>query len=1628
MDFLAEPEMLGVVSRWAAWMVAMSWQVAVLALVVWVATRLMRRTSAALRYGLWLLVLIKLVLPPTFTAPWSLGNLTHVAPKLTISFDAPTQEIPQSSTAAPHAVAPGVAPPALAEDRGLDLAPPPIPRADTAFAHLEGPSMLLEASAVTPPPASPRVSWAVVLLLLWAVVAMAMATSLLVQAVIHYRRVAHDLRPIDPSLDAVVAELASRMRIRQRFEVRMSPHLKVPAVCYLRRPTILLPKHLVETLSPEQFRNLIGHELAHIKRYDLEMGWLVALLLCLYWFHPAVWVANLNLRREREMACDDEVLHGMKPESKEYAATMLKVAESYDGTQPAGSGFLGLFEAGEHLLQRIRSISDATRPRRMGLKSAMTVIAAAVLLVPMGIWTPATSAGESAIEQEIVEHYAKADPEVVEFIRLTADHFGPQGLWLDAGALDSLSPEERAAKVEQVKAALEGPNALQEYTAIAEAGALADPSFIPGLTKIAWYMKDGGQDNRSKWMAVAALGRIGDRKAVPALIPLVDHYNKNVRMWARASLVRLTGENFGADKQAWANWANAAGPETAIAPATLEWASRQSEDKMAAQRAEAAQAPSASSAELPKLGDVPRSADDVPGEVLFRARYIHKSRGSQLPGFATVTVKSTDGGKQDCVAICEFPAMESTYFADWDSADDGRPGFTQYIRYSARGDAPNASTMDLGNGVVTVHYAGGEKDGQTETYKVPAGAFFDPNTRPDPYVASFLLQEIYDNAKKSDFTVFDWDNTGKGMASYAIKVENMGEETITVPAGTFKANHIVQTQTSFGDTWFKKRPGHVTDYWLDADSGIIVRILRHREPYEVLLASVEVGADWLNPLEGGAAPPEQAEAPTSTPAVVAPVPVPPPEAVAIAEKQPGELIFKGSYHHRSRGGDIPQPSVVWAKRTANREVTVTSYLPGFNTTYVAYVAPGAGSFRHYEVHSHGRDGGAPSTQIMELGAETVTVQYIGGEKDGQVKTLAVPATAAFEPNSRPDPYAAHMALLLYGMPQTTQEIDLYDWDNTGEGMATYRIRLEYMGQEEVTVPVGTFLAHHYVETQLTFGDTWFKKRPGHVTEYWVLDNGVVVRVYRHREPYELLLASVDVPSALPGQLAGPTATGGALEIVSARYGAGSSWVDVTEQLRQRVVNDTLSVRASNELAGDPIYGTSKDLVVQYRLDGKDYTVTVPEEHTLQLPTAESPVESPADALTAAADAEIAQHYTTADAEVQDYIRWTARTFGRSNLWQPAGAFDSLSAEAREQRIMQMVEVLNSEYGRHLCITLADAGAIQNPRLVPGLIKHATYHRDDSDYDCRPKWMAVSALGRQDDVSVVPVLIPLVDHGNQNTRMWARASLARLTGQWFGDDKQAWARWWNDSGHEPKTAPGEPVPSALPDVVAPERETAASSQAAPELVSVSPEIGAMGVDPATAEIRVTFDQDMDTTGYAWTGSGEAYPETTAKPLWADARTCVLPVTLQGAKFYRVGINAKSYQSFRGVNGVPARDRVLYFATRGLPESEVNKLVPPVVVSLDPPNGATKVPPALTTLKITFDKPMGGGFAWCTIDDHFPETTGNASWSDDNTICTMPVNLKPNTVYRIGLNVGRFNTFQSASGVPMEPVIWEVKTGE
>lgn len=82
------------------------------------------------------------------------------------------------------------------------------------------------------------------------------------------------------------------------------------------------------------------------------------------------------------------------------------------------------------------------------------------------------------------------------------------------------------------------------------------------------------------------------------------------------------------------------------------------------------------------------------------------------------------------------------------------------------------------------------------------------------------------------------------------------------------------------------------------------------------------------------------------------------------------------------------------------------------------------------------------------------------------------------------------------------------------------------------------------------------------------------------------------------------------------------------------------------------------------------------------------------------------------------------------MWLNENVFSHVPEDIRTARVKHIARSLtDSRYGRHLTTMLAEAGALKDEELIPGLMKIASYQKENSDYDCRPKWMAVASLNK-----------------------------------------------------------------------------------------------------------------------------------------------------------------------------------------------------------------------------------------------------------------------------------------------------------
>ena len=132
-----------------------------------------------------------------------------------------------------------------------------------------------------------------------------------------------------------------------------SPKVLGPFLFGVLRPVIVLPRGLTAQLNDDELQFLFSHELAHLKRSDLIVGWLMVFVLGLYWFHPFVWLAVRVMNHLREEACDAMVLDRLDPEQKlDYGSTLLSMSRKFTNPRFV-PGIAGIFETHSFLHRRI---------------------------------------------------------------------------------------------------------------------------------------------------------------------------------------------------------------------------------------------------------------------------------------------------------------------------------------------------------------------------------------------------------------------------------------------------------------------------------------------------------------------------------------------------------------------------------------------------------------------------------------------------------------------------------------------------------------------------------------------------------------------------------------------------------------------------------------------------------------------------------------------------------------------------------------------------------------------------------------------------------------------------------------------------------------------------------------------------------------------------------------------------------------------------------------------------------------------------------------------------------------------------------------------------------------------------
>jgi len=110
------------------------------------------------------------------------------------------------------------------------------------------------------------------------------------------------------------------------MEIRELEGLHTPLTYGVVHPVILLPAGQMAG-DREQLRCILAHEYVHIRRFDALRKLVLAAVITIHWFNPAVWLLFRLASRDMELLCDEQALSYLGEERRKiYALTLLNTA------------------------------------------------------------------------------------------------------------------------------------------------------------------------------------------------------------------------------------------------------------------------------------------------------------------------------------------------------------------------------------------------------------------------------------------------------------------------------------------------------------------------------------------------------------------------------------------------------------------------------------------------------------------------------------------------------------------------------------------------------------------------------------------------------------------------------------------------------------------------------------------------------------------------------------------------------------------------------------------------------------------------------------------------------------------------------------------------------------------------------------------------------------------------------------------------------------------------------------------------------------------------------------------------------------------------------------------------------
>ena len=218
-----------------------------------------------------------------------------------------------------------------------------------------------------------------VLLFLWLACAIIFGMYILVKNIKFWNTIKKEPPFIEKKVLNLLEVCKNRMKSHTPLKITITDKVKSPALFGYLRPRLLLPVGVLEKLNDAELSYIFMHELGHLKRHDIGVSWIITFLQIFQWFNPFVWLAFYQMRIDQESACDASVLSRIKHnQTIDYASTIVGFLENFYRNRKLPA-LVGILENQTQIKKRITLIINYRK------YSKMMMFFSATLLIIIGV-------------------------------------------------------------------------------------------------------------------------------------------------------------------------------------------------------------------------------------------------------------------------------------------------------------------------------------------------------------------------------------------------------------------------------------------------------------------------------------------------------------------------------------------------------------------------------------------------------------------------------------------------------------------------------------------------------------------------------------------------------------------------------------------------------------------------------------------------------------------------------------------------------------------------------------------------------------------------------------------------------------------------------------------------------------------------------------------------------------------------------------------------------------------------------------------------------------------------------------------------------------------------------------------